>query len=235
MKETLGLYSEMLLDLAEKNFCRRRMSADAKLTAHYTCAGEDFELCRNRLMYVGRSVNGWNDDLCWSVHQKFDAVSANLKAEEIVNYWERNNLEWVKTALPGKKTKRESYPFWHLAKRIVLALDSDATNDSWTKRIAWANLYKISPMHGGNPWDSLCKAQLPYAKKILKAEIVRFRPTHIIFVTGDEWFSDFVETIDEVAANLTFKSLVVSRPEVRNKELNIYRENAINKTFNIEI
>lgn len=235
MDKLVELYSNMLLSLNERNIRRRGMNSDTRLTAHYTCVGEDYKRGSNRLMYVGRAVNGWNAELCWAANEKFDVLSAKLKAEEIIRYWERRNLEWVKTPLPGKKRKRESYPFWYLAKRIVLALDSEATNDNWIRKLAWTNLYKISPMTGGNPWDSLCKAQLNYAKKVLDYEIRRFSPTHIIFVTDNGWLADFSETLADTAASVKFKSLVVTRPEVRNIELSNCRRDAINKTFGIEI
>ncbi len=234
METIRNLYEDMLLDLDYQKIKRRGMKGDEKLTAQYTLVGEDYRNCENRLLFIGRSVNGWEADYCWDISQDFNNKSAHLKANEIIEYWNKSNLEWVKTPLPGKKKRRESYPYWYLAKSLTKVL-TNATNDNWIHKLAWSNLYKIAPRDGGNPWGSLCAAQLQNARKILTYELETLKSTHVIFVTGADWFSDFEEVVSIAKDRLGFKSVVVSRPERRDARLSIFRKKKIAEAFGVEI
>ena len=72
----------------------------------------------------------------------------------------------------------------------------DSKADNWHQSIAWANLYPVAPTVGGNPSSGLCKAQKRTAGMLLKTQIEHLRPTHIVFVTGADWFDDFNKPSD---------------------------------------
>ena len=102
----------------------------------------------------------------------------------------------------------------------------------------------VAPKDGGNPSNCMCKAQLDICRKILKAEIEAYAPTHILLITDyDKWFAnenyDFSKIFEEknrIGSNYENKSIYVEgtakyrlgnkmipvvvscRPEMRNEE-----------------
>lgn len=69
--------------------------------------------------------------------------------------------------------------------------------DRWFETIVWSNIYKIAPKENGekgkpmNPDNRLCRAQIEICRDILEKEIDTYKPTHILFITGyDWWFYD---------------------------------------------
>jgi len=76
---------------------------------------------------------------------------------------------------------------------------------------------------------------LQNARKILTYELETLKSTHVIFVTGADWFSDFEEVVSIAKDRLGFKSVVVSRPERRDTRLSIFRKEKIAEAFGVEI
>ena len=79
-----------------------------------------------------------------------------------------------------------SRPFWGYSKEIWDTLYGAVTSwrERWYQKIVWTNLYKIAPRKGGNPSEAWRKMQREACAQLLRAEIVFFNPTHILFVTG---------------------------------------------------
>lgn len=101
------------------------------------------------------------------------------------------------------------------------------------------NLYKISPKEGGNPFENYKEKELAACKDILNAEIEEAKPTHILMMTGFDWFepfSDIFSDVNYIGRNVsrgankneiyvegtaTFqeaKVVIMCRPEFRKKE-----------------
>ena len=156
--------------------------------------GDKYDQQKTRLLIVGRAVNGWSQQNTTSA----DAFAADA-AEQMCNrfrwviwddgalrndYWDHGDYYWLNDS-----------PFWRTGKRIWMCISNhldfaDRPKDRWVDYIAWTNLYKIAPKDTGNPTVTMINRQLDACKKILKAEIAYFQPTHILFVTGYEWWFD---------------------------------------------
>ena len=123
-----------------------------------------------------------------------------------------------------ERNERGSYkltnsPFWNYTKEIFDKLhksENSPWDDRWFEKIAWTNLYKVAPTGknrkngesvtwGANPNTTECKKQIEVCKKLLKAEIDYFDPTHILMVVGEDWFSDFEEifyNVNDIGRNV---------------------------------
>jgi hypothetical protein len=68
--------------------------------------------------------------------------------------------------------------FWQFAERLSTALGGDNRSN-----LVWSNLCKIGT-HTGNPSDELVGLQQELAIKTLRAEIVEYNPTIVVFVSN---------------------------------------------------
>ena len=197
-------------------------STNTKLTAGMYLTGEHYGSTENKLLVVGRALNGWEDTYCWYIHDTH--IDIKSTALEIIEAWnEQTNgtkahdrysgkiqsaqtklspeacrrLEWVRSYYKGKKRSTESSsPFWTLSKKVTNQLLSDHEKD-WTKYIAWTNLYKLAPFNGGNPDDELCSLQKDICKNIFQKELNHLAPTHILVIAKKYWKNELAEDGEE--------------------------------------
>lgn len=140
-----------------------------------------------KLMIVGRAVNGWDNDL-----KSFYTVEQIV--EHVFNIqFNFNCIVDNRRISDGEYNFRRS-AFWQLIKR-VLELYGESEPDkwyddekNWQEKIVWSNLYKVSPVAGGNPDEKLQKETYEISAEILAREVELYRPTHILFITGKDWF-----------------------------------------------
>jgi hypothetical protein len=66
-----------------------------------------------------------------------------------------------------------------------------ADDDRWSSRLAWTNLYKVSPAFGWNPGADLQRAQRGSAIELLRLEVEEFAPRRILALTGAGWIDPF--------------------------------------------
>ena len=149
-----------------------------------------------RLMLIGRACNGWEDDSL-----------RNLPAEE---YSAEAEEEWTSSGRWGwieergnslYSTHDSSYcvsrsPFWDYSKDIWEGLTGMHAEGIWMQDILWTNLYKISPAERGNPDADYLTKEKDVCVDILSEEIRDYRPTHLLFLTGWNWFQDFRDIFD---------------------------------------
>ncbi len=85
--------------------------------------------------------------------------------------------------------------FWNFAGRLAdkMGLIEQEVKNPLEKLeyLAWSNLYKLAPANS-NPNKEARKLQREIARKILDIEIKAFNPKIILFLTGWDWFIDFV-------------------------------------------
>lgn len=195
------LYKELLKDLGPIELHVPKNSKDEKAL---TCApgfiGECYgENANFRLMYVGRSVNGWG--IAWNQEDDFatQALEAKLRRTDSENKeFDLNDVAsnpgqvCVRFNKEGKEINGKYHynrsPFFQLCKSLLTECGISKT---WAENIAWTNLFKVAPYVAGNPGDKLKEYSLKACVAILKKEIELYEPTHIVFVTGWEWFKDF--------------------------------------------
>ena len=170
----------------------------------------------------------------------------------------RENIDKKEERTQRGKYRLTGSPFWSYTKDIwdILNNKKDSSwNERWFEKIAWTNLYKIAPTGyieengkrktwGSNPNTTECNEQIEVCRELLKEEIEYFKPTHILMVIGEDWFTDFRElftNINDIGRNINSgknkntvflektaeyikrdgnacKVAVVCRPETRPKE-----------------
>lgn len=222
-----------------------------KLAHFVPMKGEKYDSSEIRLMLIGRAVNGWFDA---DVNTKSEygnyieqlLINDNGKFDWII---EENGVLYNKNDLGSKGDYRLSSPFWDYSKSIFKILINDKKPDKyqeilsdarWVDYIVWTNLYKIAPTYMDNPDKEMIKLQQAECINILKYEIERYKPTHILAFTGwNDWFCNFAELMSEcnfIGTNVMrgknknsiyleavgkigdAKVIVTCRPENRNKE-----------------
>lgn len=169
-----------------------------------------------RMMLVGRAVNGWKEytGKDGSKEEFVNAYLANLTNQPQVLKYGKDRFEWIATDERGvtnlgveddKTVIDNPYNllrsrFWCDTKEIWENLYGRRTdwNERWFENICWSNLYKISPRLGGNPSAKLQNLQENICIKLLQEEIEYFQPTHILFLTGSDWFMPFGKIFNNV-------------------------------------
>lgn len=137
-----------------------------------------------RLMWVGRAVNQWTRvDVEADENAFLEAIRKGQEQEEPFRF------------LWAPATNRSCFyyltsPFWRTSKLVCERLMPE---EAWPESIAWANLYAAAPCGGGNPSKTLSAAQRIVCGELLKAEVDRLQPTHIVLMTDWDWFSEFNE------------------------------------------
>lgn len=63
--------------------------------------------------------------------------------------------------------------------------------------ISCGQTYKLSPAEGGNPQGVLIKLQLFGCKELFEVEVKSYRPGRLLFLTGEDWSSPFVDARQE--------------------------------------
>ena len=154
--------------------------------AHFVAVeGSEYRASPVRLMVVGRAVNGW---------VTLPSHSAKAFGAAARERSEQTGFAWVAGEGDNMRSRHdENYrlnrsPFWRVTRRILAGLCGCDTGGRWIERIAWSNLYKVSPRSGGNPSNALCRSEIIPCRAILSEEIERLSPTHIFMPVGWRWF-----------------------------------------------
>lgn len=148
--------------------------------------GKDYLDSDVRLMIVGRATNGW------VINKLSDIDVGTFNPEISFDDWKN-----IKGYSNLQKNVMNRSPFWRIAKQVFAALSSEPTQNAWYERIIWANLCMAGPVKYGNPSAKLCSFQLSHCRIILKKYIDLYKPTHILFITGDYGWFDWFNNKDE--------------------------------------
>lgn len=194
MNKLLQYYVNILNKIEGTNL-RVRNQENKKLSCYFYSKGEMYD---GKLMIVGRAENGGTEEDAWIqgdscvkgieefIENRFQ-VSSRWSLKWVSEWWGRKGFDEKGGVLYNSAT-----PFWQLVKAVLSGINGDAQWDEerWPLRIIWSNIYKFSPMNGGNPNYTLQMLQLNECQKILQFEIDLFKPDNILFVTGENWFND---------------------------------------------
>lgn len=180
-----------------------------KTESHFVSMhGEHYMQNSRRFLLIGRSTNGW-DSLNANSAESFGAEAE--KQFNDVTRW-----DWVESVngtiysryykskeKPSKRYCLDKKPYWAYSKAIFEQLpDTVKDAEIWMQNIAWTNLYKISPKNpdniNNNPDSKFMKIQLNTCIEILKEELEYFNPTHILIMSGFEWFKSFSSIFTDV-------------------------------------
>lgn len=123
----------------------------------------------NRIMVVGRCVNGWQE---------------SYNGGNIEN-WYKNSLRWVYISDEPDYTPAGIHSkFWQFIK-YKLNNELGISLKNFSDYIVWTNLYKIAPKECGNLSNKLMsdKKVRELSDKVIAAEIEFYNPKEIWFIT----------------------------------------------------
>jgi len=187
-KNEIELFKELVTHIG-KNY---NPNPPVQLNGFLAMRGSQFN---NDLMVVGRAVNGWGDK--WLPSEVIDVDIAEKVATMTYDSIARSHkcpMLWVTNAWGRKveyNTKKSA--FWRVIRDVVGELNiADTRKKEWPSYLVWSNLYKISPKKGGNPSSALSVLQFAGCRNLLELEINKFTPKKILFLTGYDWASPFL-------------------------------------------
>lgn len=189
---------------------------------------------KRELMVVGRAVNGWSGEF-----YPEDMISPNRRedyAEAAYNHVRGGTkcpMTWVTGcwSIKGKKYNSHKSAFWRVIRQVLIDLRlPGADGDTWPSLIVWSNLYKVSPAEGGNPSPRLRRIQCEGCRKLLKVELQQHKPKRLLFLTGWDWASKFVNEMGpdlkringkcvhatgqfHIAPDVTMRAVVAAHPQ----------------------
>ena len=178
MKEKL---KERLIPLYEEML--KQVAPEECLSAFCIQWGKTFPEKENEgIIFVGKATNGWITD-GRNVEKLFNGVDN----ERI--FARMDQMQWVENYAGAENDyNTNKSAFWRTIKRVAQAIYHV---DNWSSNIAWSNLYKMAPYEEGNPIEYIKQDQLPYCKKIFKAELDVLQPKFVVLLTS-EWEKDFL-------------------------------------------
>ncbi|NLE23942.1 MAG: hypothetical protein GX625_01160 [Clostridiaceae bacterium] len=204
-------YYVKIFERVETQSLKVRNEENKKLCCYFYNKGKLYD---GKLMVVGRSGNGGSEENC--------RKQGDLKIRKIDEYIKKiydsqaaSSVSWVtkwwghdKDEDGNKQYNPARSSFWLLIKAILMELYKESwdenTKKTWPELIVWSNIYKVSPVNGGNPNYTLQMLQLDYCKDILKLEIDFCRPKNILFVTGD-WFKDVCSLFECNGSDMVYR------------------------------
>ena len=166
--------------------------------AHFvSMQGKYYSKNERKFMLIGRATNGWGSldtqskqSFGTDAESQFNSLNRWRWIESIngtlYSTHDRDETNLAKRYCIDKK------PYWAYTKAIWTQLPGLIHDDEiWMENIAWSNLYKVSPPQSDNPdWHSQ-EIQREACKEILKKELEVYQPTHILVITGFDWFAPF--------------------------------------------
>jgi hypothetical protein len=142
------LYEELLLNIPKK--------LKNKLCVFFPQVGKNYFDMEDKILFIGKSVNSWvTNEL--DIEKLFDYKNS----ERIIN--RDDEIFWVERN-DNPHYNSNTSAFWRLIKKITI---KHFKENDWYNKIAWTNLYKVSPWEGGNPDAFLKKLQSNLCIKIL--------------------------------------------------------------------
>ena len=160
----MPIYEEMLFPFEKKS----------SMTAFCCRCGKDFPQEKGHgILFVGRVVNGGR-------------IKADIDLNEIFDQNYKDGIGWVEKNM-NQSSKQGKYnannsAFWRTIKEITQ--NAYHIQNDWSSKIAWSNLYKVSPQKKGNPTSKQERLQFQYCEKILQTEIEILQPQFVIFLTS---------------------------------------------------
>lgn len=175
-----------------------KVSASSRLREKSVClfTGQNGSRYDGRLMVVGRAVNGWensHDPIEWrNPAYRLAALDKALEHDQ------HSKLDWVADLWKSEPTSQDKKAYstrrsayWRVIRQIVERLEPAQIPDRWPSHLSWTNLYKVAPVHTGNPSASLARVQLDSAATVLRCELETQAPRRVLFLTGHDWFDPF--------------------------------------------
>jgi hypothetical protein len=194
-REMVDSYRRLLVELRSV----ADQPPETPMTSHWPVVGGDYA---GGLLVAGQAVFGWIprwrlEDLATDegIKRVMDETRAPLNERA-------DPMSWIAT------NSHRTSPFW---RTVHLISDAMLTNpaSNWHSRIAWTNLYPVSPNEpAGNPYGELLEFQTAAAAKFLASTVAALKPRLVLVLGGPYWWP--------FAEGLGFDSMKVeARPLLR--------------------
>lgn len=194
-----------MTELYEQLFNDFRTDPEFERYAHFvSMCGEQYNKGTRRFMLIGRATNGWGTLTAESAAAFGKAAQSEFDDHERWNWIEAIDGTLYSTHDQDQSNLSKRYcidkkPYWDYSKAIWSQLPGVVQDDEiWMKSIAWSNLYKVSPKDSGNPSTKMQELQLATCREILKREMKIYKPSHILAITGFDWFAPFASLFENV-------------------------------------
>lgn len=167
-----------------------------ELTGFAPLTGKLFD---HGLLVVGRAVNGWASG--WKADDLLDVAVQDRIVDELYPVRSDSHkcpMSWVSDIWGAKdgnyNTARSA--FWRVSHEVIKCLEGTKYDSAtWVSKMAYSNLYRVSPYGGGNPSNALADVQLLHCRELLRTEINEVKPQSILFLTGLGWAQWFLPNI----------------------------------------
>ncbi len=224
-------YKENIIQLGKETFEAviagqpDEITTKTPLMIEYARHGENyFNLNNNvKFMIIGRAPGKFGEKSDCSVIN-YDNMTADKNTIDHcfdVHYNEEKHLSWIHSN-DVKRGNRyiDSFPFFSFSKKVYLKITKQKQDFEWYKNICYSNIFKIVSLTGGNPSNKSMQIQEKYMIDILKAEISRYKPTHILILDSEtdahsKTSADFKKEIKAFAEEYESKICFCNRPEFR--------------------
>lgn len=157
---------------------------DKELTSAPCLVGDQYNSQNVKVMVVGRAVNGWEVEFD-------DCSDLNSTVKSVMT--QKNRLDDFASDCTedeqGKKYYYATSSFLRMMRQLVGAFTG--TEENWQQRLAWSNLFKISPRNGGNPSWLMIRNDIPLYYELIKEEIAQNKPDVVVFVTDMNYFDPY--------------------------------------------
>ena len=192
MKQARGEYSQLI----QKLYTCKEEYPESSMCIFNAKRGRQYA---NKLMVVGRAVNGWGDPTKNIVKQNNEEQPAFT--ESVLDYLETETTNFKEQMVATSKGYNHNTSAFTRLKRSIAAKLITCNKSEANCNIVWSNLYKVSPHDRGNPSDKLKKLQFDSCLSILKMEIEHYKPETIIFLTSyqkQRWAKPFLDRLEMV-------------------------------------
>jgi len=144
-------------------------------------------------LIYGQALNGsWNPTFLPGDEIGPALADAAREYSNTMDEGQKNPLDWV-NLLWGKMSK--SF-FWQVSYKLVCDYHHGNREDtSWSEKLVWSNLMKISPVKGGNPDNKEYEAHIKDAISLFRAELNELQPRFAVFLTNWDWAEPFIRSI----------------------------------------
>ncbi len=191
--------------LYEKLYDECKKSVYFQKDAHFVAMqGEYYQENSRKFMLIGRAPNGWESLNVNSKEEFGERAETQFRNTDRWNWIESVNGTLYSThdrniSNLSKRYCVDKKAYWAYTKKIWEQLPGKIHEDEiWQKNIVWSNLYKVSPKESDNPdWKSM-QIQQGTCIEILRKELEIFEPTHILIITGFDWFEPFAGIFSDV-------------------------------------
>lgn len=185
--EERRVFSEDILKPVGQSAQAGQRMAPNNLTGFLAMKGRRYKT--GGLMVVGRAVNGWMNEA--QPESLADRAFRSQFSRQVLEQANCQPMQWVIDC-----TRLTA--FWSVIQKVMVGLDLvDEGDEDWPLHLVWSNLYKLSPAEGGNPGGRLQNALLCGCKKLLNLELRTYRPSKVLFLTGEDWAQPFMEEFQD--------------------------------------